>query len=381
MKNTIEQGPIRPPSEADSLLIRVTRNCPWNKCAFCHTYDGTKFEVRPMAEIKEDILTVREIAERIREAVGAPGGNGEMSGHLLQILYQRGYSPEAVLPVVHWLSRGGENVFLQDGNSLILKTPDLVEILRFIKESLPTVKRITSYCRSQTARKKTREEFDLIAQAGLSRIHIGMESGYDPLLKFIKKGSSQADHIEGGRKIKAAGISLCEYVMPGLGGKRWTEEHARETAHAINMINPDFVRLRSLYVVGNTELYRMTERGEFESLTEEETLQEIKRFIGGLEGIETTLISDHILNLLEEIEGKLPEDKGRMLGVIDRFFSLPGEERLIFRLGRRLGYYRRLDDLGRADIHDSLKNWLARHAKDDAGKLEQRLSDIMQGYI
>lgn len=381
MNNTLEQGPIRPPSEADSLLIRVTRNCPWNKCAFCHTYEGAKFELRTLPEIKAEIVTIKEIAAGIRDANATPGGNGGTSRDLLKILSQRGYPPEAVLPVAHWLSRGGENVFLQDGDSLVMKTPELVEMLEFLKTSLLTVKRITSYCRSHTARRKTQSEFDLIARAGLSRIHIGMESGYDPLLKFIKKGSSQEDHIEGGRKIKAAGISLCEYVMPGLGGKQWTEEHARETARAINRINPDFVRLRSLYVVRNTALHQMTERGEFQPLTEEETLKEIGRFIGALEGIETTLISDHILNLLEEIEGKLPEDKGKMLLAIERYFSLPAEERLIFRLGRRLGYYRRLDDPGKGEVYQSLKNLAARYEKEEDGGLEQRLSEIMQGYI
>lgn len=377
----IEQGPIRPPSEAASLLIRLTRNCPWNKCAFCHTYEGAKFEIRSVAEIKEDILTVREITERISEASGVAVENSGMRRDVLNSLYHQGYGPEAVMTVVNWLGRGGKTVFLQDGNSLVMKTPDLVEILEFIKESLPTVERITSYCRSHTAARKTQREFELLAQAGLSRIHIGMESGHDPLLKFINKGATQADHIEGGRKIKAAGISLCEYVMPGLGGKRWTEEHARDTAATINAINPDFVRLRSLYVVRDTELFRKTEQGEFHPLSDEEILREIRIFIDGLQGIETTVISDHILNLLEEVEGQLPKDKAGMLRVIDRYFSLPPEERQIFRLGRRLGYYRHLDDLRRADTHNSLKNWLALHKNEEGGDLEQQLSRIMQGFV
>ncbi len=381
MSKTIEQGPIRPPSEAGSLLIRVTRNCPWNKCAFCHTYRGTKFERRSNPEIISDILTVRDIVARIQDASAGLDRDPPDSRKLLDILCRQGYSPEAILPVLNWLGRGGDTVFLQDGDSLILKTPDLLEILKCIKESFPRVIRITTYCRSHTARRKTQEEMDLLAAQGLTRIHVGMESGYDPLLKFINKGSTQADHIEGGRKIKAAGISLCEYVMPGLGGKRWTKEHAQATAQAINEINPDYLRLRSLYLVRDTELFALAERGLFTALSDEETVAEIGWLLRDLSGIETTIVSDHVLNLLEEIEGKLPEDKEYLLGVIAKFFSLSEADRLIFRVGRRLGYLRRLNDLKQSPHYDFLKDWVARYEQEKPGSLEQDIARIMQGYI
>jgi len=381
MSKTIEQGPIRPPSEAGSLLIRVTRNCPWNKCAFCHTYRGTKFERRSNPEIISDILTVRDIVARIQDASAGLDRDPSDSRKLLDILCRQGYLPEAILPVLNWLGRGGDTVFLQDGDSLILKTPDLLEILKCIKESFPRVIRITTYCRSHTARRKTQEEMDLLAAQGLTRIHVGMESGYDPLLKFINKGSTQADHIEGGRKIKAAGISLCEYVMPGLGGKRWTKEHAQATAQAINEINPDYLRLRSLYLVRDTELFALAERGLFTALSDEETVAEIGRLLRDLSGIETTIVSDHVLNLLEEIEGKLPEDKEYLLGVIAKFFSLSEADRLIFRVGRRLGYLRQLNDLKKSPHYDFLKDWVARYEQEKPGSLEQDIARIMQGYI
>ena len=257
--------------------------------------------------------------------------------------------------IAAWLYYGGESVFIQDANSIIMKTADLVEILSFIKDQFPSVNRITSYCRSQTAARKTVDEFRMMKNAGLSRIHIGMESGYDPLLKFVKKGVTAALHIEGGRNIKEAGISLCEYIMPGLGGDRWSKEHAEETARVINQINPDFVRLRTFHAVPGTELFEMVQRGEFNPIDDEEILREIRRFIECLDDIETTVVSDHILNLLEELNGKLPEDKKSLLGIIDRYFSLPDDERLVYRIGRRIGAYRGLTDLSDEVMYKKVK--------------------------
>jgi len=127
---------------------------------------------------------------------------------------------------------------LQDSNSLVMKTDDLAEILRFIREKFPEVRRITSYCRSLTAAKKTVEELKMLREAGLSRIHVGMESGYDPLLKFIRKGATAEQHIEGGRRIVTAGISLSEYVMPGLGGVRWTGRARRRVCPGLESNQP-----------------------------------------------------------------------------------------------------------------------------------------------
>ncbi|HET6460845.1 MAG TPA: radical SAM protein, partial [Syntrophales bacterium] len=253
-----EQGPIRPPSEATSLLIRATRNCPWNKCAFCHTYRNTKFELRPVDEIKKDIQTAKDIADQIRELSRKHGDGGRISKRIVNLIYANDdmYS-DSVRSIAAWLYYGGDSVFIQDANSIIMKTNDFLEILSFIKDQFPSVNRITSYCRSKTAARKTVKEFMMMKSAGLSRIHIGMESGYDPLLKFVRKGVTAAEHIEGGRNIKEAGISLCEYVMPGLGGDQWSKEHARETARVINEINPDFVRLRTFHAVPGTDLFEM----------------------------------------------------------------------------------------------------------------------------
>jgi histone acetyltransferase (RNA polymerase elongator complex component) len=382
MKHDIEQGPIRPPSEATSLLIRATRNCPWNKCAFCHTYRNTKFEMRTVHEIKEDIQKAKDVADQIKELSWKHGEDGRISNSIVNLIYGRdeAYS-DTVRSIAAWLYYGGESVFIQDANSIIMKTDDLVEILSFIKDKFPSVNRITSYCRSKTAARKTVEEFKMLKSAGLSRIHIGMESGYDPLLKFIKKGVTAAEHIEGGRNIKEADISLCEYVMPGLGGDRWSKEHAEETARVINEINPDFVRLRTFHAVPGTDLFEMVQRGEFNPIGDEEILREIRRFIECLHGIETTIVSDHILNLLEELNGKLPEDQEHLLEIIDRYFSLSDDERLVYRIGRRIGTYRGLADLSDEGMYKKVRSIIDQYSTQDRDHLDNDLLKIMNRYI
>jgi hypothetical protein len=169
--------------------------------------------------------------------------------------------------------------------------------------------------------------------------------------------------------------------MPGLGGKKWSREHAEATAKVVNEINPDFVRLRSLHAVPGTDLYEWMQEGEFEPLGEEDVLREIKLFIETLHGIQTTIVSDHILNLLEELEGKLPEDKAQLLATIDRYFSLPEEDRLIYRVGRRMGVYRRLDDLGDMHTYRRLKGVVEEYRTREPGAIEHDLCTAMQSYI
>jgi len=382
MPYAYEQGPIRPPSEARSLLIRATRNCPWNKCAFCHSYRDAKFELRSVEDIKEDVKKARGIADAIRALSWKLGAGGRVTDAVLSAVYDGDdFYDDSYRSVAAWLYFGGESVFLQDANSIIMKTADLVAVLSYIKEQFPQVTRITSYCRSHTAARKSVEDFKALKAAGLSRIHIGMESGYDPVLEFIRKGVTAADHIEGGRRIVAAGISLSEYIIPGIGGTRWWREHAVETARVINQINPQFVRLRSLHAVRGSRLYDMMKQGEFEPLPDEDVVREIRLFIENLEGIETTIVSDHILNLLEELEGKLPEAKPRLLAVIDRFFALTDKERLIFRLGRRKGIYRRLDDLHDRFTYSRLGAAIDQYTAQNPGQLDKELSRIMNGYI
>ncbi len=377
-----EQGPIRPPSEARSLLIRPTRNCPWNKCAFCHTYRDTRFQLRPVEEIKKDIDSVRDMADAIGEISWKLGQGGKVNDAVVSHVFgDDARFNDAFRHVAAWLYFGAQTAFLQDADTLIMKTDDLLEVLRYLKGKFPHISRITSYCRSKTARHKSVEDLRRIREAGLVRIHVGLESGSDPVLKFIRKGATAADHIEGGQHLVAAGISLCEYVMPGLGGRRWSREHAAETARVLNEINPDHIRLRTLSVRRGTSLYEMMQQGEFQPIGDEEILKEIRFFIEHLDGIESRIVSDHILNLLEELEGKLPEDKEKLLGIIDRYFAMAEEDRLIFRLGRRRGLYRSLDDLSEPSTYLQLKEGVERYQQEEPGKLDRDLDRIRQNFI
>ena len=379
---SFEQGPIRPPSEARSLLIRVTRNCPWNRCAFCHTYQGERFSLRPVAEVKEEIRRIGRAVERIRELSGESGGGGNIGGEIIPRFFDLGQGYDDHLrSIAAWLLSGGESVFLQDANSLIVKTDDLAEVIDFIRTTLPSVSRITTYARAKTAAKKTVEELRRLREAGLSRIHIGMETGFGPLLTFIRKGVSAAEQVEGGQKIREAGISLCEYVMPGLGGSQWSAEHALETARVLNQINPDHIRLRTLQVVPGSPLGEKVREGKFQPLDDEAILREIRLFFETLRGITSEVVSDHILNLLEELEGTLPGDKERIIGVIDHFFSLSMEERMIFRLGRRMGIYRRLDDLADSHTYRRLGEILQGYRGRDPRHLEGDLAKLRSRYI
>jgi radical SAM superfamily enzyme YgiQ (UPF0313 family) len=380
MENCFEQGPIRPPSEAISLLIRVTRNCPWNKCAFCHTYRGTKFELRSVEEVKADIQAMRDFADQIGELSWKLGEGGCVNRNVLKQISNHKFHNDFFQTVAVWLYFGGENIFLQDANSLVVKTPDLVAILDFLREKFPQIKRITTYCRSHTAARKTVSEFEQLKKAGLSRIHVGMESGSDDVLVLINKGVKAIDHIKAGQNIRQARIELSEYFMPGLGGAKYTMQHAVETARVMNAINPDFIRLRTLHVVPDTELEDLVKSGEFQPLGDEDILREIRMFIENLEVKGSHLVSDHILNLLEELEGTFPEDKPKILSLIKRYFDLSDEERLIFRLGRRSGTLRRLDDLDDKETFLRLKAAVNNYAA-EGGNLEEDMVKIMNNYI
>jgi radical SAM superfamily enzyme YgiQ (UPF0313 family) len=226
-----------------------------------------------------------------------------------------------------------------------MKTKDMVEVLEFLREKFPEITRVTSYSRSRTIIRKSVESLKKIRKAGLNRVHIGLETGYDPLLKFIKKGVTAAQHIEAGQKVVEAGMEVSEYVMPGLGGQAMWREHAVETANVLNQINPHFIRFRSLRVLPILPLHKIMMDGDFVVQTDDMAVKEIKLFLESLNGITSTITSDHITNLLEEIDGKLPQDKEKMLDVIRKYQELPDSERLIYRVGRRGGAFRSTDDL------------------------------------
>jgi hypothetical protein len=377
----IEQGPIRPPSESKSLLLRLTRNCPWNKCLFCPVYKGTTFSRRSVAEIKRDIDQISEIVDDIQRVSWKLGFSGKITGTVISHIYpSKDYNP-IYRHVAHWMYFGEGSVFLQDANSLIMKPENLTEILNYLRQKVPGIRRITSYARSRTLAGRKPGQLVMLREAGLNRIHIGMESGYDPVLRFMEKGSTAADHIKAGCLVREAGISLSEYVMPGLGGKRWWREHALATADVLNRINPDFIRLRSLRVPKTAPLSEKIDSGEIELLDDDGVVREIRLFIENLDGITSTVASDHIMNLLEEISGTLPDDKEKMLSVADRYLDLPEEERIIYKVGRWGGAFRSVDDLRDPDLRGKIEKVIHQWNLETSGQLDEIIKEIADQYI
>ncbi len=309
-----EKGTLRPPSEARSLLIRVVRNCHWNRCAFCPAYKGEKFSLR----------SVEEIVAEVSQITSQPCGN------LIK------------------------NVFLQDADALIMPVEKLMMVLNHIRQGFPGLERITTYGRSTTLVRRSVKDLERLKEAGLSRVHVGLESGSDEVLKMVRKGATAAQHLEGCSRVRAAGLELCCYVMPGLGGRRYSERHARESGRLVADIRPTHVRLRTCFVLEGTPLADDFAEGRFEPIDDEATVREIRIFLEQLASTETELISDHRINLLLELQGKLPGEYDHLCGIIDRFLALGDEERELFIIGRRLGLIRRLDELSVAATRETV---------------------------
>jgi len=273
----------RPPSEADSLLIQATIGCPHNQCTFCGMYKDKKFRIRTVAEILEDLEQA-----------------------------QQAYQDTA------------DTLFFPDGNTILMKTADLLEIIHYAKNNFPKLQRITMYGSSKYILKKSEEELALLQQSGLTRIHSGMESGDDIVLSRICKGANAEETILAGRKVKNAGIELSEYVMLGIGGKKRSMEHAQNSAKVLNEIDPDFIRLRTLIPMPGTSLYEDYRQGKFELLTPHEALRETRVLIENLT-VSSKLYSDHHSNYAY-VNGQLPRAKDKMLHSIDQLLTLPEEQ-------------------------------------------------------
>ena len=386
MNNTnqeFEQGPIRPPNEARSLLLRLTRNCPWNQCLFCPVYKNRKFSLRTVDEIKQDIQTAKQIADDIKALSWKLGHSGAVNDAVISTILNQPGTTNNYKSIAAWLYYQTDACFLQDADNLIMKTKDLVEVLTFLKEQFPDIKRITTYSRSRTVIRKSVEALKQIRKAGLDRVHIGLETGYDRLLKLMKKGVTGQQHIEAGRKLLQAGMEVSEYVMPGLGGQEMWREHAIETAKVLNQVNPHFIRLRSLRVPERVPLHEKLTDGSFSMQSDDMLAEEIKLFIETLEGITSTVTSDHIMNLLEEVSGKLPEDQEKMLSVIQAYQDLSKSDRLIYRAGRRGGAYRSTDDLKRDPAtYQKIKNLIQEIEQNEGHQgVEKMITEMVDRYI
>jgi hypothetical protein len=378
---TYEQGPIRPPSEAGSLLLRFTRNCPWNKCTFCPVYKGQEFSRRSLDEIRHDIDAVCNLLDDLRKLSWSLGLAGQLTQRVLNAVLTTPSYNGHYRYVALWALSGKGRVFIQDANSLMLPAEFLVEALTYLRHRIPEIQRVTSYARSSTLARKSLEDLTAIRKAGLDRIHIGLESGSDRVLELVKKGTTSAQHITAGRKVMEAGISLSEYIMPGLGGQEWSKEHALETARVLNAINPHFIRLRSLRIPPRAPLYKDKIEGRFTPLSDDDTAREIRLLIQTFNNITSTLTSDHIMNLLPEIEGIFPRDKDQMLAVIDRYLALTPEERLLYRLGRRGGAIQSLADLENPALRGRLEAARQELEAETGGDLERLITELGDQYI
>ena len=339
-----EVGPIRPPSEAKSLLLRITRNCPWNKCKFCGLYKGEKFSIRPVAHVIKDIDLLKQFLDDFHSIRVLPEQEAIRELNDLQ-----GRRTENELMAFHsalnWFRSGMRSIFLQDANSLIMKPDDLVQILKHLRKSFPQVSRITSYARSSSLARISDRDMARIYEAGLNRIHVGMESASDEVLKFVNKGVDKATHIKAGQKVKSAGMELSEYFIPGLGGESLSKTNALETARAMNQINPDFIRIRTLAVPEEIELYADCQSGAFRKMGDVQTARELLLFLESLDKITSTVKSDHIVNLFEDVEGSLPHDKERIIAPIKQFIAMEPEAQVLYMVGRRTGIFSKLSDM------------------------------------
>lgn len=271
----------RPPSEANSLIIQATVGCPHNRCAFCSMYRESRFKIRTVEEIKEDLDMARQ------------------------------YYGDAV-----------RSVFFADGNTIVMKTGELAEIFQYAGEVFTGLERITVYGSARFVLKKTAAELRMLREAGLKRIHSGMESGDDDVLRLIRKGTDRDGVIRAGRMVKEAGIELSEYIIVGVGGRELSRQHAINSATALNEINPDFIRLRTFMPVRGTELYGTYREGGFSLLSPHEALRETRLFVEHLQGIDSRLYSDHVSNYWD-VYGQLMGDQEAMLGEIDYALTLP----------------------------------------------------------
>jgi radical SAM superfamily enzyme YgiQ (UPF0313 family) len=376
-----ELGPIRPPSEAESILLRLTRNCHWNKCSFCPVYKNSQFSMRKVDEVKNDIDIMARIADKIYAALKEQYPDRRNNASVINVLneldFDEDFDEACVRQVAFWIYYGMRSLFLQDADALVFRTEQLVDILNYVRGKFPTIERITTYSRAKTVSRKSIDELAALREAGLNRIHIGMETGSDAVLEMICKGVTQEEQIRAGMNAVKAGFELSEYFMPGLGGKEHSAENVVESAKVLNAINPTFIRIRSTIPRPGTPLYDMMLKKEWTPLSEEEKVGEIKGLVEELHDITSIVKSDHFMNLLEEVEGTMPGDKSKMLAAIGDFQNMNQDDKESFVVGRRLGRYRYLSDFTPLDEIEMIK----REIKEKYSSVDEGVMDILRNYI
>lgn len=349
-------GPIRPPSEANSLLLQVTAGCTWNKCKFCQLYKNSPFKAFSVDSIKQDIDNMAYHG-KIAEKYLSKGLSFRNYGEFEECKTMTHNELNCFYMIFNWLSHGGENVFLQDGNSLALKAERVEEVLLYLRETFPQIKRVTTYARAETLAKISVEQFKALKRAGLDRIHSGYETGSDEVLELINKGVTADQEIMAGQNIKASGIELSIYLMPGVGGKALSEANALGTAEVIRAIDPDFVRIRTAVITKGSGLWEDYQNGIYEMCGDTDKIKEIRLIIENTRECTGQLISgDHIVNLLPEVNGRLDKDHHKMLSVIDEYLALAPLRQRVYQLFKRQASVtkpRDLDSISKFEIEEA----------------------------
>ncbi|MFH1144208.1 MAG: radical SAM protein [Candidatus Eisenbacteria bacterium] len=304
-----ELPPYRPPSEAGSILIRVTRGCAWNRCTFCGMYKSERFSIRSLAEVEEDLEALkRALPGDIPSTPGPAGARG------------RRRTPS------------GSSVFLGDSDCLV--HPELLAIVSAVRRTFPDAARITAYTRLHTLWRRAPAYLRALREAGLSRVHAGLESGASEVLARTCKGIDPARAIEGAQQARAAGFELSLYVLSGLGGEEGWEAHARESARVVAAAPPRFLRLRSLVVLPGTPLEELRHAQGFTPVSPLARLRETRLLVAELASrmsaqaapaSEIELCSDHFSNYIwgdgeliyGGVNGYLPSDRDLLLAMLD----------------------------------------------------------------
>lgn len=263
----------RPPSEAGSLLIQATIGCAWNKCTFCDMYKDKAFRVRSLADIVRDLRESAVYRDRIRR------------------------------------------IFLCDGNALAISTQDLAELLETIRTLYPDLEGVRAYASARDILGKTPRELKLLASLGLDMLFIGLESGSDSVLRKVNKGITKQQMIDAAHLLHEAGIRQSVSIIAGLGGEEAWQEHIRETADALNSMQPDFLGMLVLYVGSDAELYQEIRRGSFRLPSASQVMDEMRLLLQSLILDNCYFTSAHISNYLH-VKGRLPQDKEQLLAQI-----------------------------------------------------------------
>jgi radical SAM superfamily enzyme YgiQ (UPF0313 family) len=265
----------RPPSEANSVIFQVTLGCSFNKCSFCNMYRTKEYSERSWEEIKNEIDLV-----------------------------SKSY-PQT------------EKIFLADGDALNLSTSRLVQILDYLKGKFPNLDRISCYAMPKNLLQKSSDELDLLNTRGLNMFYVGIETGHDAVLKKITKGATAKSIIEACRRAKKSGFILSCMVILGIGGKKYSVEHIKETARVVSEVSPNFLAALTLILEDGIYDEFMQKFGEkFEPLDDTSILDELEILVSNIKPSTSVVFRANHASNVYSIGGNLPDDKDKILSLV-----------------------------------------------------------------